>query len=549
MVYGRLDIDERLARGLAAVKGHVELYMHPVKSRDPQDTIFIEHIPSDPEFEIDAHKLHGVYTLYAGIFTPNARTAIAQIPCATISAAHYKERVQCTVHGKDVVLAAQTSNVSALPSSVALRLTVFDEFKSDSRDAPKQDDFRAPKEIEGAEVTVVGYPEWGSFFSDAHGNVRIPKEGQAYPQIPPRSELMLEVKNKNYYSTRSIIPIFSTNAYSAIYLVHEETERDVSFFTQAPQLPTYGLILGRVFDPKSSTPLAGEVLDISPKTKRTRRVFIGALPDLKAEATLASGLYGFFNVPAAYDWISRPNKHSMLVHVEPKMAYFVEFGRGGKKGLFGKLQDPFSAFTPQSRIQLVGDALNPVYSDAQGKFRISDIDLPPGLLTLEMIAGRDYAATWYSVPWSTRETATPHHFPMVEEELLTAIAKDAHVSRKQELGTIMMIDDPNAATGGLSFPKGPGCITVDLQTEYGLPVSAEHGPFPLLPAAVSQNGRGPLVSPVPGTSCLNQEKPGFAYFNLAPGLYQLRWRDPASKQLLRTHLLHVGMNRVSVVVN
>jgi hypothetical protein len=71
----------------------------------------------------------------------------------------------------------------------------------------------------------------------------------------------------------------------------------------------------------------------------------------------------------------------------------------------------------------------------------------------------------------------------------------------------------------------------------GLPVSNEHGPFSL--------------SQIPKSNAayaLTATDPGFAFFNLAPGEYLLKMKDENGKAF-RSHIVRVGVERVSVVVN
>jgi len=71
----------------------------------------------------------------------------------------------------------------------------------------------------------------------------------------------------------------------------------------------------------------------------------------------------------------------------------------------------------------------------------------------------------------------------------------------------------------------------------GSPVSEAHGPFSL--SQVTQKISEFKLTP---------KNPGFAFFNLAPGEYLLKMVAPNGK-VFRTHVVRVGVERVSIVVN
>jgi hypothetical protein len=71
----------------------------------------------------------------------------------------------------------------------------------------------------------------------------------------------------------------------------------------------------------------------------------------------------------------------------------------------------------------------------------------------------------------------------------------------------------------------------------GLPVSLEHGPFSLTQVLRMKDGY-----------TLSAKDPGFAFYNLSPGEYLLKMIDE-SQRTIRAHVIRVGVERVSVVVN
>ena len=175
---------------------------------------------------------------------------------------------------------------------------------------------------------MIGFPEWGAFSTDSEGNVRIPK-------VPGRSELLVEASAPGYYPTYRTIPTFSTNVYVPIYLISKDKVDVITrYFSRSPQQESRGIVMGRVFDPLSRS---RKRMRLSTLPRKKGPIYIGALPDPSLQATTDTGLFGFFNVVPTFRALSRPGKFPFLLNVRPNSAEYIEFGRGGKKNLSGRL--------------------------------------------------------------------------------------------------------------------------------------------------------------------------------------------------------------------
>ena len=203
---GTVEPDSAMQRWLESNHGHIELYLHPVKSRDPQDTIFIDYEYPNEDFNVDLRKLRGQYFLVAGIYTTKATTPAAQIyyPSA-ITAASYKDHIRFAIT-RDALDKALARMVGTRTSSQVFTTTLFEGAGGNPRLA---------KPIPNGALRVIGFPEWGAFSSDGDGNIRIPK-------VPGRSELLIEASAPGYYPTYRTIPTFGTDEYVPIYLISKD---------------------------------------------------------------------------------------------------------------------------------------------------------------------------------------------------------------------------------------------------------------------------------------------------------------------------------------
>jgi len=518
-IYGEVVADQDTLSWLKSRRAFVELYLNRVGSQDPQDTIFLldyQFPSSGSSFEIDGTGMKGKYKLFAGVYVPESSVPVAQIPYSKVlTADNAREKVYLTLNREALSSAPSREETQRIKDHVSLTLTLFDG-------APAN--YRKPKTIQSGQVQIVGFPELGTFQSDKDGNVRI-------PAVPATSELVVEASAPGYFPGRQIVPIFTTAAYSPIYLVEKDKVDVVTrFFTKRLQQPQKGVVMGRAYDNNTRAPKTGETFSLS--HRKGNAVYFGALPDTNAKATLDTGLFGFFNVEASIRSIGRSgNQHSLLVNVEPGYGYFLELGRGGSRNILGHLFDPFAGQDVNGTVQLVGDALSPEETNDKGQFSLPDLDLPPGVVTLEAYAD-GYPRTWFTIPWSARESEKERAFYMMERDLIKESAnRIARVRHEKNTGVIV-----GGAHHSL-FKAGRNKIGVTLLDTKGHVVASEHGPFSL--SQVPKNK---------STYVLTAADPGFSFFNLPPGEYLLKMTDETGKTF-RAHVVRVGVERVSVLVN
>lgn len=518
-IYGEVSAEGAALEWLAANKGFVELYLNKVGSRDPQDTIFLTNYQfprSGQSFEIEGAGLKGKYNLVAGVYVPTSAVPVAQISYAKpISSENYREKIRLNITKANITDQSGRRDLLSPESSVPLNLTLFDGAPSN---------YRKPNIIKNGEVTFLGMPELGSYKSDNEGNVRV-------PNVPVSSEMLVEVKAPGYLPTRIVVPISNTAAYSPVYLIEKDKVDFVTnYFTKKPQQSAKSVLMGRVYDANSRAPMVGETLNLS--YRKGSAVYFGAFPNLTSGSTLETGLFGFYNIEPSFRALSRTsNQLSHLLNLESGYGYFVEFGRGGSRNLSGKLTDPFNNQDVVGSVHLVGAAKAPEVTDEKGNFKMSALDFPPGVITFE-VAAEGYPRTWFTVPWSTREPEKARAFYMIDLDLIRESAfRIARVKHEKNTGVIA-----GGAHASL-FKKGRERVTVQLTNSRGEIVSDVHGPFSL---SRVQKHQGQFV--------LTAQNPGFTFFNLPPGEYFLKMQDPSGKAF-KTHVVRVGVERVSIVVN
>lgn len=507
---GRLVFDSWVSNWLTVNKGHIELSLHPEESLNPQDTQIIHYDVSEEEFEFDSEGMQGRYSLVASLYTPKETLPVAQVKYhKPIYTANYREHILFEINQRNFEKSLRTQATRPL----VLTLTVF-------KGAPGN--YRKASPISNASIKVIGHPERGVLRSDAEGGARI-------QNIPSRSEFIIEVSAEGFYPTRQVVPVFNTNAYSAVYLLaKDEVESVTKFFTKHEQKASKSLLMGRVYNPVTRAPLKNEELTLS--FRRGRAVYFNALPDLSLKATTPTGLFGFYNIEPSFRAVERTGKHAALLPFLPGFGYFLELGRGGAKRINGRVMDPFLNQGVDARINLIGDENAAVETQENGTFAFPEIDLPPGIVTLEIHAEK-YPTIWQTVPWSAREPERVRNLFMMDNEMLEESLKINRVNQDRSRGMIVGGAEPTF------FEQGSKCVNVQLLDTHGNTLSKEAGPYPIAGAKNAHKG-----------FCLTKEAPGFAFFNVPSGEYILKWINEKSIPL-RTHILHVGVNRTSIQVN
>jgi hypothetical protein len=511
-IYGQLDIDSTMFKWLKDHRGHLELYLQPVLSKEPQDTVFLPYLYPADRFEIETKNLSGSYWLIAGVYIVNSPTAVKQIVYkGEVSAVNYKKVLRFLIQGSDLNGNFVAANDKA--SEVVLSATLFEGLTGD---------VKHPKTVSGATVRVVGNPKLGEFISDADGNIRI-------PNAPALSELYLNVSAPGYYDTQLVVPTSRTNFYRSIYLVSRITVGNITkYFTKSEQRSGAGLIVGRVFGENRAP--ASDV-EVSLSARKGKAVYIDTFPVKDASSTAKPGLFSFFNVQPSIRALKRSGgEPAMLLAVKPDSAKYVEFGRGGKRSLIGKVIDPYDKQMPPTTVSLVGDPSSETQVAADGTFEIPNLDFEPGLVTVEVKA-KGFPRTLQDIAWNTRESERVHNLYMMPQDIFKeAVTGYARTTQQKEKGALI---------GGAEtafFDAKNAFVQVELDDVNGKSVSAKKGPFPL--SEINQTS-GPLL--------LTKQNPGFSFLNLDSGEYILKFTDKEN-HTLRTHFRHVGTDALSVAV-
>ncbi len=507
---GDLDIDDDVLDWLEEKKGHIELYLQPNRSRDPQDIVFLSYQYPDERFQIDLRGLEGQYRLLASLFAKNDKTPVAQVVHPQlISAEVYKKQIHFRI--SRAVINQMSARKITHVGGVLLTATVFEGAAGD---------YRSPTPVAGAVVTLVGLGEQGAHQTDAEGNIRLER-------VPAHSELLVQITAPGYHPTSVIVPTFDGDVYAPLYLLSRKT----GYFIPGGQDPANSVVLGRVFDPVTRTPMPEQQFGLSFRTEPP--LYFGSLPDPSLKSTSKAGLFAFFNLAPSFRALNRlgVSARSILYNMLPDFGYYVELGRGGKGRLRAELFDPLRDQPPAAKISVVGEPGFAVETNSGGRFEIPNIDLPPSLITLE-VESEDYPRTWHSIPWNIRNQNQVRRLYMMENQLIQdGAASAARVAVQSGKGSIV---------GGAEAPFFKGikqCVTVFLVDSQGQVMARENGPFPLHQAPLDNKAL-----------CLSKEDPGFSFFNIPPGEYLLKWVS-GKGFAFRTHVVRVGKDRVSVVVN
>lgn len=520
-IFGSIELDAAAAEWLESKKGHVEIYLHARDSQDPQDTLFVDSHYPDLTFEIESAHLKFKYQLMAAVYLPDSSTAFASIPYEKTIGPDFRERIRFRINRQQI-----NGQRSEKPrkGSVPLTLTIFEGLSGN---------YRQPVPVAGATVSIVGF-NGAEFVSGSDGSVRIAR-------VPIHSELLLRVSAPKYMPTEHVVPIFNTAGYAPIYLLPDEKVSDVSrYFVQSAQQPGKGVLIGRVFDAVTRTPKAQERFSLS--FRKGGPLYFGALPDPNQRETGTQGLFGFFNLPSLYRVLSRDaSQYGLLTNIRPGHGYYVEWGRGGRKPFRGKIEDPFNRRPLHAKVSWLEHPESVVETNPGNRFQFDAVDLPPGAVTLETeIDG--YPKTWHTLPWSSRERADVRTLYVLESELIRESLKSfARAGDQPGLGSLV---------GGASvrFMRKTACTRVRLLSTEGSVVEADSGPYYF-------SKKRSLKDPI----CLTTKEPGFSFVGLRPGDYLLQYlqergqdhgkeRGQENGRILRSRLVRIGMNRVSVAV-
>ncbi|MFM8316523.1 MAG: hypothetical protein ACKOA8_19760, partial [Deltaproteobacteria bacterium] len=120
--YGELQVDDLALNWLNSQKGHIELFLNRVGSKDPQDTVFLmdyQFPGSGNQFEFDGTGMKGKYRLVAGVYTPASAVPVAQVMYSkVISSENYKEKIKFEVSHTAISTAPGRSESQRLSENV-----------------------------------------------------------------------------------------------------------------------------------------------------------------------------------------------------------------------------------------------------------------------------------------------------------------------------------------------------------------------------------------------------------------------------------------------
>jgi hypothetical protein len=533
-LYGRVTFSSEFSAWLSAQKGHVELYLQPVGSRDPQGTRYLSYRYPQSDFRDKAASLKGRYRLVAGIYRvqdvdgPYAEAVYQEEVNARTARGHLRFHIE----SRDLKVTSQASSSDRRHATV--HLSFFEGASAD---------YREPHEIADAEVRVIGYEkEYGILHADASGNLAI-------AAVPTHSDLAIEVRAKDYYRTFRTIHVFGSDAHLPVYMVSKDK---VAAMTRAlvgvRQGQSAALIMGRVFDPESRNPLEHERIELTdhPSQNGSYFSFFG-----EPGRTSSTGFYSFFNVAPAFRYVTRPDvdKRALRLYMRESSAYYVELGRGGMRSFHGRLTDPnlngTTGNVAGAKIRLVGDDSFETRTGPDGRFEIPGIDFPSGMLAIDIEAppqGPAYSLTRHTVAWNPRQAASVQDLFVVQDRFVSHSLNSAYSS---DFGPNPVSIERSTASGnliggayGALFDQAPNCLGVQLwSVDTGLPVAEGHGPYPFI---AGTGGSGPL--------CLTRSAPGFTFQNLPPGEYLMKWTSENGHSI-GSRIVHIGMGRDSISVN
>lgn len=525
-IFGRLELAPEVEEWLGRKRGHIELSLQPDGEND-QDPVQLDYQYPNEEFIVEPSGLKGSFNVVAKFFLMGISDPVAVVVNPGVINAETNTRKVNFRLSNEIVKKAIHVPTRAKRSGILYTANLYKVDPATHRRAKPGN----MNSVSGGELSIVGFPEWGTANLDSDGILRLP--------LPAISEVLAKITAPGFYPTYKIISTFASNVHQRIYLVNEYgTDPTIAYFTSRSQvkenealkkLPTpqaaFGIIMGRIFDASSLArkPLAQQQVEISAPLAAAQ-----LLP-----ATTESGFFGFSHVVPSMRLVQRPGGGpTMLVNVIDGSAQYIELGRGGRRSVMGQLI--FGGVPVGSaRVRFPGDKKSETWTDELGNFRIDNVDLPSGLLTLEVEA-KEFPTTWINVPWDPKQR---------ERKLTVQLLNEATVSHRAKSNTDFKgwISKMGMLAGNvrpLYFRNGNACVYATLLNTDGTPVSEAHGPFPF--SGVTRNHDK--------NHCITKDEPDFAFFNLKDGEYSLKLVN-ATGMLLRARVVRIGNNRVTISRN
>ena len=512
-ILGTFTVDSTMDRWIDTFKGHIELHLEPISRADRtnQDLIRLDYSyptsASGDRFKISTRPMHDdTYVLYARVYGKTGLSPVASIPYRDHLTSHYASLVRFNVNWSDF-----TGNQLLAKKPTAnkvIGLTLFVGGTGDKKNIPR---------VANAQVSVIGWKEWGTITSNERGNIRI-------PNVPSHSEFLLNIDPphdpplNDFYKTQKIVSVIGMDAYDNAKVISKDKANAVKYWTHEDPDSTKGIVMGEVNNPETGGPEAGVHVTLS--YEKNHALYIDALPDPLLPATTKTGMFGFFNVVSSWRYLAA-GVLPILTHVRPNYAQWFDIGRAGTNYLVGRIYDNFNNTRPAARIRVVGQKEWAAVTDEKGNFSLK-VNLPAGVIPLEVESEGSATAT-YTFPYDPTQKIFRRLYEIPE-----ALVKDSALG----IARIRALDPTKGnIMGGAEpyfFGQRTGCSHVELYDEYGNLV-ALHGPYPWGSDEDVSHGL-----------CLNAEMPRYAFYNLDPGLYVVKWVDDQGVGFA-SHVVYVQM--------
>lgn len=538
---GQVTYDGNVGSFLETNRATLEVFLIPMNETEKTVRIPLLQFP-ESVFRFDARKMKGGFRVVALALAPDHSQPIGRaVYSPVINADNAKQNIRFHV------------TASALRSGaiheVAGRLTVpvtLSIFRGASPEA------REPKPIEGARITVAGFPNLGEFVSDADGDVT------TLPRFPVHSRLLFIVNaGKEYLPTTQAVSVGTRDPGGRIFLVDRSQAESMSLllpedkFASGFETPlakefgslaealadkvkrfinaTTAVIMGRVYDATTREPLPGERVVLQGHD-HTRLAYYGPASDVNEPKTQIEGFFSMFKVAHGFRYFERLGKdvRNYRILANAGFGYYVELGKMGDQILQGMVQGFFDRQPiAGTELQVVGDDEVTIANDG-AKFQIEGIQHPAGRITMEF--RRDgYPMTWHTAPYNPMDRMWPRKYSMLTNDEVNRILFQPGLPKWQETTGLMV----GRAMGDLFDIAEDTALKVEVRTTAGKKIPTIHGPF-------SVNGSDPSIG-------LTREMSGFAFWNLVPGEYIVVFRKMSNDQIVRIELTDIGRDRVSIV--
>ncbi len=514
-LFGRITVDRDVVDFLQSRRASLEYFLVPVQGNQRKDLIPLARFPED-QFEFEAAQLEGAYRLVALAFAPESSDHIGRaVYESEITSSNAKQNIRFNVALRDL-LAGGMKEV-ADRATVPVTLSIFKGASSE---------YRQSTPVAGAKIQIAGLPELGEFYTDEHGDVL------GFPEMPIHSRILLVVSaGDKFLPTTQVVSVGTRDPAERVFLI-EKTQADLisNLVPNATPDNRTAVVMGRVYDPSTFTPLAGQQVSIQGHDAGKLGYF-GLGSDEFEPVTQSEGYFSLFKVVPGFVALTRPKTdlRTFVWRARPGTGYYVELGKLGTQSLKGQVEDFFTRSPlEQVEVNLVGD--DAIASTLEnGKFSIPGIEAPSGRLTMEL-KRVEYPIVWHTAAFNPLDRLRPRRYPMISTDDVNAILFQ-HRAPKWIHSTGMIV---GRALSSLFDKAGEEILEVEVRTPSGKGVPSTMGPFPV---KGSQPAQG-----------LTRDRSAFAYWNLIPGEYVVIWRRASDKSLVRIELTDTERDRVSIAM-